>query len=72
MIDVMETGTPPILLCACRTAVKCHRTHIATLVAKRTGCEVVHLPLLDRSDEFGGNGYWEAQLDLALDIPRPR
>lgn len=42
--EIMATGRAVILMCACRDAATCHRTHAAKLVADAIGqCEVVDL-----------------------------
>lgn len=73
LVEMIRAGTPPLLLCGERNPAQCHRSTIAALVAKQTGCVIVHLSLPqrnDRSDRIGANGAWEVQLGLAFESPR--
>jgi len=52
-----------ILLCACRDVAKCHRKLVAEKLAKRWGCEVVHL---------GRRGGGKNLSDFMVDTPPAR
>ena len=67
LVKLMET-TSPLLLCGERNPWVCHRRLIAERLQKKTGCRIVHLPLLrmDRSEQQ------PKQLSLPLDKPKRR
>lgn len=48
-VSAILTKQPVMLMCACREVTTCHRSHVATLVQQRTGCEVIHLTGSDLS-----------------------
>lgn len=47
---------PVILLCACARLDTCHRAMVADLLARRTGSEIVHLPV--REEAAVALGFW--------------